>query len=109
MNTFDVLQQRSLNSKFLHYSIANSSNSENENQVPNTILPSPPTSVSLTHYFSPGMDVYNVQCTLYMFNKIISFHNFLFNTYVGHSISAHTVITPYHLGFGHQGFFANPK
>lgn len=46
VNTFDVIQQKSLNSKFMHYSIANSSNSDNNNQLPNTVLPSRPSLVS---------------------------------------------------------------
>ncbi|KAL4111775.1 hypothetical protein QTP88_015664 [Uroleucon formosanum] len=44
VNTFDVIQQRSLISKFLHYSIAESSSSNNDYQLPNKILPSPPSS-----------------------------------------------------------------
>ncbi|VVC32394.1 Hypothetical protein CINCED_3A025206 [Cinara cedri] len=44
VNTFDVLQQKYLNSKFLHYSIADSSNFSNNNQLPNKILPSPSSS-----------------------------------------------------------------
>ncbi|XP_050543387.1 erythroid differentiation-related factor 1 isoform X2 [Daktulosphaira vitifoliae] len=41
INTFDVIQQRSLNSKFLHYSIADSSNSNCDSQLPIKILPKP--------------------------------------------------------------------
>ncbi|XP_050421584.1 erythroid differentiation-related factor 1 [Adelges cooleyi] len=44
VNTFDVLQQKSLNSKFLHYSIANSSNTNNASQLPIEILPKPTSS-----------------------------------------------------------------
>lgn len=49
MNTFDVIQQRSLISKFLHYSIAESSNSNNDYQLPNKMLPSPPSLVCISY------------------------------------------------------------
>lgn len=51
VNTFDVIQQRSLNSKFMHYSIADSSKSNGINQLPNTILPSPPSLVSINPFY----------------------------------------------------------